>query len=89
MTTITPPPIPPEARRARLITTYEGKFMNVRDCAQALGDDAFIENCAGMLKHGIERGDAPLVALRAAIGNAFYILSGDCARRDGTPDKTP
>lgn len=74
------PPNPhcrPEDKRARLITTMDGKFINVKDCVAALQDDEFVNFCGEMLVVGREAGASPTECLRRAIALAFMTLAGD------------
>lgn len=70
-------PINPNDRRARCITTAEGKFLNESDIKEALNDDAFVETCAAMLVIGRDLGDRPVELVRRTIGCAIMILSGE------------
>lgn len=67
----------PSQRRARLITTVEGKFLNLDDIKTALNDDAFVEECAMMLVVGRQQGASHVEMIRRTIACAILILSGE------------
>lgn len=64
--------------RARLITTYEGKFINVDDIRRALLDDQFIhEHCLHQMKIGLDWGDPPEQIMRVAVASIIFTLAGE------------
>ena len=61
----------------RLITTFEGKFINVGDFKEALKDDKFIEECGHVLAVAYQKGDGTIQAVRYMIGAAMMRLAGE------------
>lgn len=73
----------PQDRRARLITTWEGKWLNLSDIKDALADPAFIEYCAVMMVVGHNQGDDYRTIVRHTLGSMIFTLSGEEAARAG------
>ena len=69
----------PGARRARLVTTAEGVFVNVNDFKAALQDEEFLTECAAMIKVAQMLKHPPLAGVRMCILNALAEVSGELA----------
>lgn len=67
----------PLDRRCRLITTHEGKFLNLDDFVAALNDDAFVKKSMEMLAVGVKREVDHVEVMRIAMAHALYVLSGE------------
>ncbi len=72
--------VAPSERRARLVTTHEGKFINLDDIRAALNDEAFVLECAHVLVVCRDRNDSWPKCLQYLIGSAIMVLAGDEAR---------
>lgn len=63
--------------KARIITTAEGKWINVEDCRRILRDnDEFVKRCMAIVVVGYRRG-AVLEGFRRCIGGAIAELAGE------------
>lgn len=71
---------PPSEWRARMITTHEGKFINVQDIKVALMDDQFVQEQMMMLVIARDHGHSHVEGIRRVIGGAIASLSGDLER---------
>ena len=67
---------PHPAKPVRLITTHEGKFLNLDDMIRRLKDDGVIDELLAHLKVGHDRGDDYRQVMRVVVG-AFLAECGD------------
>lgn len=71
--------------QARMVTTGEGQFVNVGDFKSALADDAFIVECAALIKVARDQGLSPIMGVRLCIANALNEVTGVNAALAKTP----
>jgi hypothetical protein len=62
--------------QARMITTAEGQFVNVGDFKNALANEAFIVECAALIKVAKDQGLSPIMGVRLCIANALNEVTG-------------
>jgi hypothetical protein len=68
---------PKSAPKARMITTHEGKFLNLEDMKKALADDGVIDAALVLLKVGRDRGDDPRKIMRVALSSLLIDCAGE------------
>ena len=66
----------PGRRRARVLHTKRGKFVHVGDFQAALLDEAFVLECAAMIKIAHELKHPPLMGVKMAVLHALTELAG-------------
>jgi hypothetical protein len=62
--------------RARMITTAEGRFVNVDDFKRALASDELVTECAALIKVAKDQGLSPILGVRLCIANALNEVTG-------------
>lgn len=66
--------------KGRIITTHEGRFLNVEDIREALKDESFMLECAAMLKVGREKQESAPKCMAHSIGYCIMVLTGELER---------
>ncbi len=76
--------------KPRLITTHEGRFINLDDIKAALNDEQFMVECVAMLKVGRDQNQSAGRCMAHAIGYCITVLTGDVERMpEGTVKVNP
>jgi len=70
-------------RRARVLTTAEGKFVHVGDILRALQEEGFLLECAAMIKIAQQLKHPPLMGVKAAVLHALTELAGPVEGSNG------
>lgn len=68
---------PKPAPKARMITMYEGKYLNLEDMKKAVADDGVVDAALALFKVGQERGDNPRQIMRVALGSLIMDCAGE------------
>jgi hypothetical protein len=72
---------PSPAKPVRLVTTVEGKFLNLEDMKDRLRDDGVIDNALANFVVGKERGDHWRDVMRYALGSLLKSCAGEDPRK--------
>lgn len=73
---------PQPARQVRLLTTHEGKFLNLPDMIERLKDVRVLDEALALLKVGHDRKDDPHEIIRRVIGEFVASCGGDMPRTE-------
>ena len=68
---------PTPAQPARLVTTSEGKFLNLDDMKRELLRDNVMDLALAMLKVGHDKGDDPRIVMRHVVGSFIRACAGE------------
>lgn len=71
--TLTPKP----ARPVRMVTTHEGKFLNIEDMRNRLTEPEVLDQALAVLKVGHDRGHDYQRVIQTVIGEFIYSCGGE------------